>query len=278
MWWVDLQVDGVRRGSLSQTPRGRLPGPSTVIASSHTSPIDVLYLAAIFDPVFTQSYKGTKLVRPVNLFVAIWNCFSVPSMTPPDAGLVTLSSLVKQNPGQAIAVFPEATTSNGRGILKFATGLLSADKESKIFPVSLRYTPADITTPIPGFWESVRFVWRLNSRPTHCIRVRIGIPATTAAPIFPSAPTTSPGKSPSNRNSQLGAAQRRRSYEANFFDTLDAAGDQKVIAIDSEGEDDRTLDAVADSLARLGRVKRVDLGLEEKVNFVEAWSKGRKRR
>lgn len=33
----------------------------------------------------------------------------------------------------------------------------------------------------------------------------------------------------------------------------------------------RLLDAVADALARLGRVKRVGLGAEEKEEFVRAW-------
>lgn len=37
------------------------------------------------------------------------------------------------------------------------------------------------------------------------------------------------------------------------------------------------LDEVADALARLGRVKRVGLGVREKRGFVEAWGKRRGR-
>ena len=35
----------------------------------------------------------------------------------------------------------------------------------------------------------------------------------------------------------------------------------------------RVLDKVAESLARMGRVKRVGLGVKEKADFVKAWEK-----
>jgi 1-acylglycerol-3-phosphate O-acyltransferase len=37
------------------------------------------------------------------------------------------------------------------------------------------------------------------------------------------------------------------------------------------------LDRVADALARLGRVKRVGLGVKEKQHFVQSWTKSRSR-
>lgn len=43
-----------------------------------------------------------------------------------------------------------------------------------MFPVSLKYVPADVTTPVPGFRAVGRFVWGLLGKPAHCIRVRIG--------------------------------------------------------------------------------------------------------
>lgn len=39
----------------------------------------------------------------------------------------------------------------------------------------------------------------------------------------------------------------------------------------------RVLDKVAEALARLGRVKRVGLGVRDKEEFVKAWSKQRRR-
>ncbi|KAK3702183.1 Lysophosphatidic acid:oleoyl-CoA acyltransferase 1 [Vermiconidia calcicola] len=288
VWWIDIQVDGVRRGSLSQFPRGRLPSPGTIIASSYTSPLDILYLSAIFDPIFTVSSPGSRLVRPVTIEGALASTFA---LNPPfpfnnQNPAQRLSDLIKQNPTRTLVVFPESTTSNARGILKSSHSLLSASASTSIFPVSLRYTPTDIVTPIPGWLEVARFIWRLNSRPTHCIRVRIGAPVSLTsppAPNFESSPArsaiTRPTSPPSS--STANTARKRNSYDSNFFDTLQSSPSpaQKVSGdstTDADGEglseqEKRLLDAVADALARLGRVKRVGLGAAEKEEFVRAW-------
>lgn len=140
IWWIDLQVDGVKKGSLAQTPRSRLPGARTVIVSSHMSPIDVLYLAAIFDPVFTESFAGVKGVKAVSLAQAMALCFCKPRIKPDEGEEVqSLESMVTRNKQRCIVVFPEATTSNGRSILRLAPSVLSAGQDTRVFPVSLRY-------------------------------------------------------------------------------------------------------------------------------------------
>lgn len=218
---------------------------------------------------------------------ALASCFDITPPPPFNAQTeaMELSQLVKENHGRVIVVFPETTTSNGRGILKLSPSLLSAASDTKIFPVSLRYTPADVVTPIPGWLEAIAFVWRLNSRPTHCIRVRIGSPLTLSQPP-PSASSTSYDTPPS-KNTRTSSAGRsstgRNGFESNFFDTLETSPAEKVSG-DVDGDESteelseperRILDAVADTLARLGRVKRVGLGPDEKANFVDAWSKGK---
>ncbi|KAH9823656.1 vacuolar protein sorting protein vps66 [Teratosphaeria destructans] len=281
VWWIDLQVDGVRRGSLAQTPKNRLPHPGTIIASSYTSPLDVLYLAAIFDPIFTQSVPNSKLVRPISQESALAACFCVQnpfSLGSKGPKQLSLTDLMKQNPSRIIVVFPEGTTSNGRGILRLSPSLLSAPSNTKIFPVSLRYTPPDVVTPIPGWVEALRFIWRLNSSQSHCIRVRIGgaISMAQAASRVPTLNTPSPA-------SKQKSSAVRNGFESNYFDTLQASPAQKV-AGDDEDEDGLTLsekkalDAIADDLARLGRVKPLALGMEEKGKFVDAWRKGSKSR
>lgn len=232
-----------------------------------------------------MSEPGSRLIRSTSLEGAIAACFDIqpPFITQHDA--IELSRFAKENHGRVIVVFPESTTSNGRGILKLSPSLLSASSDSKIFPVSLRYTPADVVTPIPGWLEAIAFVWRLNSRPTHCIRVRIGAPLTVSSPP-PSSASTSYDTPPSKnlRNSSAGRSSTGGSgFETNFFDTLETSPAEKVPG-DSESNasqedlnepERRVLDAVADTLARLGRVKRVGLGVEEKDKFIEAWAKGR---
>ncbi|OAA38945.1 Phospholipid/glycerol acyltransferase [Beauveria brongniartii RCEF 3172] len=223
IWWVDLQLDGVKRGTLADQPRHRFPHGGTVIAANFTSPVDVVYLAAIFDPIFTVSYPGTRK-------------------------LVSLRDLVQRYPDRPIAVFPECTTTNGKAILPLSPGLLACPADVQIFPVSLRYTPADVTTPVPGRWVS--FLWNLLSRPTTCIRVRIaeGQSNTSAAA------STNGGAPPAN-----GELRSR------------AAGDAGHVT----PEEQRVLDGIAEALARLGRVKRVGLTVEDKAAFVKALNRKR---
>lgn len=144
-------------------------------------------------------------------------------MHPTTTVLTDLSSLLKRYPDRCLVVYPECTTTNGKGILEISSSITSAPVGTKIFSINIRYTPADITTPIPQSY--IRFLWNLLSQTTHCIRVRIAEDITVKE------------------------------------------GDQPLTTL------------VGDALARLGRVKRVGLGVREKQEFLKLWSKnkGRKR-
>lgn len=164
--------------------------------------------------------------------------------------MVDVSTLVEQYPSRPIVLFPECTTTNGRGILTLSNSLLSVPPKTKIFPVSLRYTPMDIVTPLPGSYMSL--LWTLLSKPTHCIRVRIAECIT---------------------NSQNATDSTRKStYNTNYLDTLDQSGQEEQISPSEKA----LLDNVGESLARLGRVKRVGLGVKEKQEFSRAWSQSRR--
>jgi len=265
IWWIDLQIDGVKKGSLAREKQ-RLPAPSSIIASSFTSPVDALYLAAIFDPLFTVSYPNTRQVRQISLLTAMLRALSAPQeVPPPHTKLVDLKSLVARNPQRVIVVFPECTTTNGRGILPLSPSLLSAPATTKIFPVNLRYTPPDITTPVPGLYWS--FLWNLLSQQTHCIRVRI------AEAVYNTAKPTDV------------AVEKNARYLANFMDSLGgdsamtSSTDSVSSSTDANGEanveEQKVLDRVGEALARLGRVKRVGLTVKDKAEFVGAWSKKR---
>ncbi|KAK5660166.1 hypothetical protein OQA88_13635 [Cercophora sp. LCS_1] len=245
IWWVDLQLDGVKRGSLSQQPASRVPHPCSVIAANFTSPLDALYLAAVFDPIFTISYPHTRKVRHVGLLGAIWAALSPAQLAsdPSPKGLTDLRALLEKYPDRVVAVFPECATTNGKGILPLSPSLLAVPSDAAIFALSMRYTPPDVTTPVPGAWG--RFLWKLLSRPTHCIRVRIaeGMYNTSVA---------------TNGTSRHEGSERGEGAEG--------SGDLTM-------EEQRMLDRVADALARLGRAKRVGLTVGDKRNFVDAWKK-----
>jgi 1-acyl-sn-glycerol-3-phosphate acyltransferase len=248
----------------------RIPQEGTVIAASRASPIDPLYLAAIFDPLFAATYPNTRLVEPITLFQAIYRSFTNPRVDPgTGTNLVKLETFVKKNPNRIIVVFPESTTSNGRGILPMSPGLLSIPPRTKVFPLSLRYTPSDITTPIPHSYAT--FLWNLCSKPTHCIRIRI------AEAVYNT-----------SKNVVEPVTAKTTSYTTNYLDTLAASdsaasdADTLVGSDDSEGqtttEEKAFLDRIAEALARLGRVKRVGLGVKDKVEFVAMWRKSQSRR
>ncbi|OKL60687.1 hypothetical protein UA08_03965 [Talaromyces atroroseus] len=259
LWWIDLQVDGVKRGRLA-SQRSRLPVANCIIASSFTSPIDPVYLAAIFDPVFTASYPNTRKVERLSLLQAILRSFAYPYVTPPpNARLVDLSDLIQKYRSRPVVVFAECTTTNGRGILPLSKSLVSVPPRTKIYPVSLRYTEADVTTPVPGSY--LTFLWNLLSKPTHFIRVRVAEYVTTKS------------LSPSSR-----------SHSNTSTDFFDEDEDQEpasflVENVDKNKTSDLTrheidvLDYVGESLARLGRVKRVGLGVKEKQDFVNMWAR-----
>lgn len=268
VWWIDLQIDGVKKGSLAKKHEGRVPEPGTIIASSFTSPIDSLYLAAIFDPIFTISYPNTRQVQHISLFTAIIRALSSPKEGPAQgANMTDLQTLLLENPNRVIVVFPECTTTNGRGILPFSPSLLSASPGSKIFPVNLRYTPPDVTTPVPGaYWA---FIWNLLSRPTHCIRVRIAeVVQNTSKPSSASS-FEKKGKYVENFLNSLG----EDSAMTSSTDTLASLSDQPGEITEEER---RVLDRVGEALARLGRVKRVGLTVKDKASFVDAWSRKRR--
>ena len=191
-----------------------------------------------------------------------------------ESKLVTLASLTESNPGSIICVFPECTTTNGRGILPLSPSLLSAKGDTKIYPVNLRYTPQDVTTPVSGGYVS--WLYQLLSKPSHQMRVRI------ATRIYNSSSIDSPVKV-----SEKGIGS---GYDHNVFDAADSRNSvnsglegetgMHVITGETEGEisaqEQKVLDRVAEDLARLGRVKRVGLDMGNKIEFLKVWLKRRR--
>ncbi|KAJ5499368.1 hypothetical protein N7453_008419 [Penicillium expansum] len=223
--WLPYRIAGEKGCSMVslKQQQARLPQPGSVIASSFTSPIDAVYLAAIFDPIFTASYPNTRQVERISLFQAILRAFAFPATQPaPGARMVDVSTLVEQYPNRPIVLFPECTTTNGRGILTLGNSLLGVPPKTKIFP------------------------------PTHCIRVRIA-------------------ESVTNSHNAIDATPKS-TFNTNYLDALDQNGQEEQVSPSEKA----LLDNVGESLARLGRVKRVGLGVKEKQEFSRAWSQSRR--
>ncbi|KAF3906142.1 hypothetical protein ABW20_dc0100400 [Dactylellina cionopaga] len=271
VWWVDLQVEGVKRGTLSRNAN-KLPSPGSIIASTFSSPLDALYLAATFDPIFLVPSFDTPYVFQLTLLQTIIYAFTPPTSKPYSTKPTTLAEVISKNPHRIIVIFPEGTTSNGRALLRFAPALDSFATQYKssgenghgngniprnlIFPISLRYLPSNTTTPLPSSYGE--FMWRLLSQPSHTMKVRIA------------------------------EAVRIRDLEKS--DTLATTSSSETITEktvvrnqeDSGPKVPRTgaLDErVSESLARVGRIRRVGLGVKEKIGFWNAWkSQGRRKK
>lgn len=183
--------------------------------------------------------------------------FFYPQDSPPaNAELIDLETLTSGDPGRYIVVFPECTTSNGRAILPLSPSLLSANPKTRVYPVNVRYTSPDITTPIPHAYFT--FLWNLCSKPTHCIRTRV------AEYVY----------NPSTKQS---------APHATAVDLMDASSEAETLVggedtdVTMTKEERAFLDRIAEALARLGRVKRVGLGVKEKQEFIAMWTKTKRR-
>ena len=171
--------------------------------------------------------------------------------------MIDLSSILKNNPNRPVVIFPECTTTNARGVLPLSRSLLDVPSGTKIFPVSLRYTPADVVTPLPGSYIS--FLWNLLSKPTHCIRVRIAEFCVVSDGSGGSGTTVGIGSGSGSGNTNKNGLRRR------VDEVEDVLPAEKAL-----------LDYIGESLARLGRVRRVGLGVQDKVEFIRMWTRTRR--
>ncbi|EWC46991.1 hypothetical protein DRE_03753 [Drechslerella stenobrocha 248] len=290
VWWVDLQVEGVKRGTLSRHPN-RLPSAGSIIASTFTSPLDALYLAATFDPIFLVPSFDTRYVFQLTLLQTLLYTFAPPTSKPYSSKPTTIADVVAQYPHRIIVVFPEGTTSNGRALLRFAPALdsfathvrstsalsshsrdddtpppLSTRAQSPtarnvaatpIFPISLRYLPANTTTPLPH--SATVFLWRLLGQSSHMIKVRIAEPVRV-----PDLPTE-------KAEDTLAATSSSETItERTTVSDIPAKRVPRPGALEEK---------VGEALARVGRIRRVGLGVKEKIGFWNAWkSQGRRRK
>lgn len=145
------------------------PRPKDIIISRCCSPLDVLCLIFNYNPIFTISFSNTPLVQHISGIEAMFYMLSSPKR-PSFKNYMTLDYLSKLYPNRIICVFPEGTTSNGRGLLLFTRSLESVALQTKIFPLFIRYNPY-LTTPHPK--SLFKFLFRLTFNLTHSLHIKI---------------------------------------------------------------------------------------------------------
>ena len=286
-WWIETDLVSPKRGKQTAIAQAvRSPMKGDLIIANWSSYVDVLYLAFRYNPTFvlpvfspastatrgsTGRHTGTgsaninnALPQPpllgyvgVPLLAMLAKTGSLPEThsTPPKSLFKTLKDARMKCAGPVV-LFPEATTGNGRAVLRFAEGTLLEEDigtEGITWITYLRHSAPEAfapsaTCPLPQplrhLLTSVLFT------PTPIPRRSL-----TVRTLHPSASPSSPSFLPSE-------------ILANAPGGLEGAGKDGTGA---------WREAIATVLAETGRVRRVKgMGWVEKGAFLEYWN-GRKR-
>jgi 1-acylglycerol-3-phosphate O-acyltransferase len=147
-----------------------------LIICNHSSYVDYLYLQSRYNPVFLNvALDGT--VYQTGVIGGIWNC----SVDAPESGSSSLQSFLDSyqstNP---IVLFPEGSTTNGRGLLEFGIDLSKIEiSKVRIDIIGLKYVwanycPCFTTGSIFGhFWNVLNQVSALLLRNSFSIPFKL---------------------------------------------------------------------------------------------------------
>ncbi|KAI0269167.1 hypothetical protein BC834DRAFT_932181 [Gloeopeniophorella convolvens] len=278
LWWIPVEQVTRKRGYAAEKWR---PGSGDLIVSNWASWIEVLWLAFRFDPIFALpvsassvqqpepssqarspgrrtgtgsaaiSTPGTTSLQPVDIVgfrrASLLRMITFTGRTPFVASAGNFSSLeeIRRSANRPVVVFPECTTSNGRGLLRFAE--VFKDRAVpvsgyKVFVMCVRYDPPNALSPtlshsIPSILNPLPHIMSLVS---------------TITPLNISIRLLPPAESPSS---------------SSFMASEIIPGDV--------GED--TLSAVcAGLISQLGRMKKTNMGWENKVLFLNLYREKQK--
>ncbi|KAJ3409555.1 hypothetical protein HDU80_000049 [Chytriomyces hyalinus] len=106
------------------TNRAILPGD--LIVANHASYVDIIYLFTMYSPAFTAINPKTGQLRQIPLYEAIMACGQHPShLSDHTKSETTLPSLIEscRKLNKPVVLFPEATTSNNRALLRPAVDM-----------------------------------------------------------------------------------------------------------------------------------------------------------
>ncbi|KAF8639664.1 hypothetical protein AX17_000928 [Amanita inopinata Kibby_2008] len=276
LFWIPVEHISRKRGGQG-TKNGSAWNPQggDIIISNWVSWIELLWLAFRFNPVFVlpvpehgfsspAPHLSTSIghvpgrnIKSANTFTQNPQKKAIPIIAFRRVSLLSIismtghvSSCVGSEPGASlsleqirrhadrpIVVFPECTTSNGRGLLKFSD-VFRQDipvKGYRIFVMCIRYNSP--TTFAPSVAHSIPASF-LNPLP-HLFRI-----ATALKPIALRVRLLEPTESPSSR----------------LFVTSD------WISVPVE---DQLAEASGALIAQLGKMKRTGLGWEDKASFLD---------
>ncbi|KAI0307344.1 hypothetical protein B0F90DRAFT_1814108 [Multifurca ochricompacta] len=278
VWWIPVEQISRKRGRPSVSREPWAPGAGDLIVSNWVSWIEVLWLAFRFDPIFvlpvsiapvqqpdilprargTGRSTGTgsaAVLHPIRSTsqranisgfrkVSLLRMITFTGNTPFDVSNDKHSSIeeIRLTANRPVVVFPECSTSNGRGLLRFAEVFKERAvpvRGYRIFVMCVRYDPPTALSPtlshsIPSTLNPLSHVFSLAA----ALR-----PLTMSIRLLPI--TESPS-SPSFMASEVISGDVGN-------DTLSAA--------------------CAGLISQLGKLKRMSLSWEDKILFLKLYRK-----
>ncbi|KAI0303220.1 hypothetical protein BC826DRAFT_984055 [Russula brevipes] len=276
LWWISVEEVSRKRGRSSRSQESWRPDAGDIIVSNWASWIEILWLAFRFDPIFvlplsddpvqqrdappemraTGRRTGTgsaaislpakTVARRANIVgfrkVSLLHIIMHTGRTPLDASSGDCFSLeeIRSSANRPLVVFPECTTSNGRGLLRFAElfkGRPVPVKGYKIFVMCIRYDPPTLLSPtlsrsVPSPLNPLSHIFSL---------AKTLQPLTMSVRLLPQ--TESPS-SPSFMASEV---------------------------VSSDVGDDILTAACTSLISQLGKLKKVNMGWEDKAHFLKLY-------
>ena len=145
---------------------GGLPG-NVLIVANHISWLDIFVLNAL-QPARFIAKADLRRLPVVGRLVANAGTLFIERERRRDTQNVNRHTVEALARGDLVAVFPEGTTSDGTGLLKFHSSLLQSivDAEGHMQPVAIRYrTPADAHCAAPAYVGDLSLLdsfWRVT--------------------------------------------------------------------------------------------------------------------
>ncbi|TRM68029.1 hypothetical protein BD626DRAFT_480595 [Schizophyllum amplum] len=288
-FWIPVEVVTRQRGRGAKPPTAWRPRAGDIIVSNWVSWVELLWLAFRFDPIFVcpvahalpvpstpkvaspiahtpgrrtgtgsaaareaaprvplTGFRTASLLEMVGLTGTV-----LPAATANDKAR-SLEDIRKMT-DRPLVVFPECTTSNGRGLLRFADvfGRASAPKGCSVFVMCVRCDPPTTFTPTPT----------------------LSIPLSTLSPlahVFKLCATLIP---PAVSIRLLSTAELPSTGTFIASEVLGAPAPAGTSAL---GTDAQLTEVCATLIAQIGKMKRVGLGWEDKVAFLDFYHSKRR--
>ncbi|RKO91943.1 hypothetical protein BDK51DRAFT_23060, partial [Blyttiomyces helicus] len=150
-YWIDSSLSSTRKGWVVGVERRawHLVGAASVrsgdiIVANHASYIDILYLAFRFSPTFLHISRNGR-VRPITMWDALTSVGDYPVLDAAEDKLTLIEAAdrAREGSGGPVVVFPEGTSSNGRGLLKFFPVFSAIEPEAlkgRLVILALKYS------------------------------------------------------------------------------------------------------------------------------------------